>query len=482
MTPDVNTAGLPEGRIATYVAPSLPPTAPAPEMPRKVGFLKALLLFWILPKRYGPYLAAGSFRRAFAAHSLSLIASLIVALAASWGPIGATFHSFRSGEIRVQLATWILDLAEQSTRTRWSWLSAVVVTGCVPLAELLLVVLGTAVMPFAAGGDHAFSVWKRSVKNAYWSTTILLPASLLAAAAMRLGFHAGVFDSRLVLSDDVALAIASSACTAAALFIVLLLRALLVGAHRYVGPPDGPAFAPREPRCDDCGYLIVGLPLASRCPECGLLVEDSLPGGRRKPTAWQQDQFRPRGFAELLRLQWAVLRGNRVFRRIPVQRDIAAARHFWWGTWIVVILCLLALLRATATLFPDDADLRLAMGPISMFIAPLPFALQSVAMFVGCLWAQLRYGIRDYRVSAIVCYYASPLMWPFMLVAFISMVLASGSFLQGLTRYRVGPLAGLSLNGAEFVVLVALAVGLVALVFWWLRLLNALRAARYANV
>ena len=59
-----------------FVAPVLPPTAPAPAPAKRVNFFRAFFLFWLFPKRLGPHLAVGPFWRAFAAHLLSLIIAM----------------------------------------------------------------------------------------------------------------------------------------------------------------------------------------------------------------------------------------------------------------------------------------------------------------------------------------------------------------------------------------------------------------------
>src|SRR5512146_2106251 len=57
----------------THVAPLLPATAPPPEPARKINFFKALLLHWLVPRRYGPHLAVASWKRALAAHVISMV-------------------------------------------------------------------------------------------------------------------------------------------------------------------------------------------------------------------------------------------------------------------------------------------------------------------------------------------------------------------------------------------------------------------------
>lgn len=350
--------------------------------------------------------------------------------------------------------------------------------GGLPLLEVAFPVLATFAMPFAAGGDRASSVWKRSLKNVYWCTTIIIPLSIAYFVLILCGMR----PSQLSLSNDLDLIFILLIYAGIIIFATLFLRAIFVGTHRYVGPPDGPAFSPREPHCDGCGYLIIGLQIKSRCPECGLAVADSLPGGRRSDTPWQRHQFKPRGFLELVRMQWQVLRGIQVFRRIPVHRDIRAARHFWWATWVLITFVLLAILRTGFGFLPDTGYLGASMGPVAILACTLPMLLQFAVMFAGCLWSQWRYGVRDYRVSAVVCYYASPLMWPCMMVVLVLLVLVCGSFLSPLESIKIGKVARVMVDAEHLVLLGIILLALVAVGFWWRRLLLALQAVRFANV
>ena len=59
--------------VSTHVAPLLPPTADPPLPARRIGSLKAFLLFWLMPRRYGPHLAVASWKRAITAHVLALV-------------------------------------------------------------------------------------------------------------------------------------------------------------------------------------------------------------------------------------------------------------------------------------------------------------------------------------------------------------------------------------------------------------------------
>jgi len=86
---------------SSHVAPLLPPTAPPPEPARRIHFIKALLLFWLLPRRYGPHLAVGSFRRAFTAHLISVVVGFIAISPATPPDTGQhPFSSMRCGSKR----------------------------------------------------------------------------------------------------------------------------------------------------------------------------------------------------------------------------------------------------------------------------------------------------------------------------------------------------------------------------------------------
>ena len=471
---------------ADQVAALLPATAPAPELARRVSFWKGLLFYWLVPGRLGPHLAVGSWRAALAAHALSVAFALAVAgYLTLIGVIAAFGYGSGLRGLREGLACSVLNAAMATSATASSWTVPLLMLGIVPAAELALVVEAVFVMPWCAGGDSAWSVFKRSLRNVYWSSTIFIPTSLLCLAGYQAGSN-GITPGLLSANEVLALA---AVVTAVLLFVYLALRTLIVGAKRYVGEPMGPAFSPREPLCDQCGYRITGLPLTGRCPECGLAVSESLPGGRRRMTVWEQYEFRPRGFRELVRLQWRIIRRPAFFETLPVQSGHAAARHFWWGTFLLIVLGSLVLANSMQWVnwlaFSTPSLLRFdgGEGVTSLIVTfGVPFVAHTIMLFVGCLWAQFRLGIRDYRMSAAVCNYASPLIWPLTLV-----VLLLGFFCaSGLDRlvapvYKVNML-GIPLNAAELLILFMVLLAAGSLLYWWLRLCRALRAVRFANV
>jgi len=462
---------------AAFVARELPSTAPDPEPARRIPFWRAMLLFWLLPKRYGPHLAVDSLSRALAAHVLALLAAvLIVVLAVLGESAGIETVSFE--RLRITLAEFVLESAISTAGTSWSWVSAIAVIGAIPVTQLLLLMLATALMPFCAGGDRASSVWLRSVKNVYWSTTGLWPAAIVMSAVWWYGESS---QNTFVASSE--LAVLATIILLFGVLVVAFVRPFVVGAHRYVGPAAGPAFGPREPRCDDCGYTIIGLPLDANCPECGLPVGDSLPGGRRRPSRWHTHQLRPSGWLELVRLQWAVLRGVDVFRRLPVHEGMSAARHFWWGTLSLFALVSLVVLRVVLGVVDVRSQVYVAIGPTSLLLLVVPLVMQTVVTAAACLANQVRYGIRDYRISAIVCYFASPLMWPLVLIALSGFVAMTEPVRSMLVDHDVELELGVAVLEGPEIILAALAVAaLLAIVFWWRRLGSAMRAVRFANV
>lgn len=461
------------------VAPLLPATALAPEPARHVNFLFALLAYWLVPKRIGPHLAVATWKRAWAAHFIALFLAVVLPILIVAG--FEWLHGFGLHELRKAAALGVVSIASVLASVPAGYL-AFVVFGPIPALQIVLILLAILLMPWCAGGDSAWSVFKRCLKNVYWSTTYW---PLIAVAVAWCIAEGNRENSWLKGYRDLTLIAIALFLTGTPVF--LWIRALLVGAGRYVGPAVGPAFKPREPLCDKCGYCITGLGLAANCPECGEPVRESLPGGRRKPTLWQQYSFQPRGILEAARLQWTILRDRSFFERLPVHEGHAAARHFWWATLLFLLVAVMLvcwvifpiILRAAGRSGFDIVGARSLAAVVGLLA---PFALQVLFSFAACLWAQVRLGIRDHRVSATVCYYASPLMWPTVAV------LVAGGILPYLIPGRTFPgrplwvLLGLEIYPGTLIVLGYLGVLGAALGLWWLRLLRALRSVQHANV
>jgi len=184
----------------------------------------------------------------------------------------------------------------------------------------------------------------------------------------------------------------------------------------------------------------------------------------------------------LIRLQRVILRDPDFFRRLPVHTGLSSARHFWWGTFLLLTVTPLVVANLMYYLpFGSRAGLFPAL-PVFAIVAPAVLALQSAVMFAACLWAQVRLGIGDYRVSAVVCYYASPLIWPVLLVAMLAgTIVASPAGLWLSEQILWVGARGFILRGTHAAALVMLLAAAGSVWFWAWRLLRGLAAVRYAN-
>lgn len=104
------------------------------------------------------------------------------------------------------------------------------------------------------------------------------------------------------------------------------------------------------------------------------------------------------------------------------------------------------------------------------------------AGLTACLWSQFRHGIRDYRVSAIICYYACPLQWPLLLALLVAGCILGSGYAEPLSKMHVMTLAGIRIDGVWLVAGASALLAIVCIVFWFRRLSAALWAARFANV
>ena len=156
-----NTATI--GSFASdQVAPLLPATASTPEAARRINFFVALLTYWLVPKRIGPHLAVGTWKRAWAAHVIAVLLAAILPVLIVTG--ARWFTPAGLHELRVEAAQVVIATASGAVSISF-WGIVLIPVGVVFGAELLLVLLAILLMPWCAGGDSAGSVFKRSLKN-----------------------------------------------------------------------------------------------------------------------------------------------------------------------------------------------------------------------------------------------------------------------------------------------------------------------------
>ncbi len=470
---------IPCGGDVGHVPARLPPVDPPPPAPRHVNFWAALALFWILPRRYGPHLAAAPFGRALAAHLLSLVAAATVVGIAVMARMTTDVPDL--SRLRLFLAEGVLHLAAWST-VGAAWIPPAVLLAVVPG----LLVLAIAAMPWAAGGDPLRSVFRRSIKNLYWSTTVLIPAALVFALVFLvvadmpsnarrppgtiIVIGRPRFDWPQLEQTGVETIVMSLVPLA-----LLALRCVLVGASCYVGPPVGPGFEPREPRCDACGYPLIGLLESGRCPECGEPIAASLTNLRRDPALWDPGRLDAGWLRRTVSLHDRVLRDPRFARTLPVHGTLALARRVWHQTYILFLLAgtiLTAIYVALASGSDRHPGVVFVFAPF--VLAALP-ALQTASVVFASIWGALRLGIRDLRISMTVAYAAAPHLWPL-----IPLFLFTTASIAHVSEWQRVPPNTFEVSAGTVISLIGLSLGILAL--HCRHLVRALRDVRFANV
>lgn len=477
-----------------YVPALLPAAAGAADVPTRITFFRALTRFWLNPSEIGPHLAADTLTRAFKAHISGI--SLLILLVAGGLVLKLSQQMDSLHAVRVLVAEIVLRLADLSVSTpraaTWTFVVFLAPVGF----ELLLLVVALLLMPWFADGDTMRSASLRSYKIVLWSATILFPAvlfSILVLLLLNFPFelptsNGGIFNlsapsrSFPVLSDQAAKAMAHSLIVFPAVFIPFF----WLGANRYLGPPVGPGFEPFEPRCDQCGYAIVGLPIGGNCPECKQSVRECLPGGRRRPTRWDQSA-RWSALPALVAVHASVLRNSDFYFQLPVRRDSNDARRFWITSIIMMTAVSTAFLTA-ADLFGangenrshviEDRTLTNASAALSIILAS-QFISFTLVLSVG----RLQYKIRDARTLVIVACYAIPAIWPLLITIGVYESL-NNQFIWEKTielihshRWLFGS------SDPQLLVSCAIVAPLTAatLFVWITRITRALRAVRFAN-
>ncbi len=300
---------------------------------RGLPSLPGMILLWFSPGRVGANLAASGWRGAIGAHVLGVLLGLGLILFANllqfdpFAGLNTQFMSFHfvppghdltlSETMRGPFLAIVCTMHEKvppGTIPRWVWVYGAIAGGVLLLTMLL--------MPFAAAGESARRLSGRCLRLSLWSTTLLIPLGVGWYLAPR-------WRKWLDLPDEWHpvdwILLLMFACW----WVVVLLRS----GRRYAGPAEGPAWRTRRPRCEGCGYEIVGLPVSTNCPECSRPVAESLPRRRTAPAFANSERPR-RAVRAFLSALKRVVTDKTFFDTLAIHRGYGGARSFY--LWLCV--------------------------------------------------------------------------------------------------------------------------------------------------
>jgi len=422
--------------------------------------------------------------RALAAHALAMVAIVTAVFLAM--AINGVRGAETTRSLREAAASLVLRSAAMSAQSAWVPSGSEIV---VPFMSVLgSIAIATILVPWATAGERPASTWFRCIKATLWGAWALVPAVLVLATYVALWMKpvSSEIDWGAVVSALIGFLqpqpedwsreqtiVAVNGGVGAIWFLYSVWLAV-----RPVGDRAGREFERLEPRCEQCGYVIVGLPLDGQCPECSASIRDSVPGGRRVESEWERDRRRPRGIIALFKTHARIVRSAEFFRTLRARQDLAAARHFWWTTYLLLIapgIAIWATARIAASANRDSAEFWGAFAGVLAF----PFVVQCGFMLAACVRARWSYGIDDLRLSSAVVLYSCPLLWFSILVVPALVVLTDD--VRSLSP-RVNALCASASVDPETIYLVGFELlVLFWLIFCWLRICRGLRFVRYAN-
>ncbi len=379
---------------------------------RGLPALPGMVLLWFFPRTMGVRLAASGWSAAIVAHLVGVIlgAGLIVWAVEfpQFNPIrmtqtvdpsaleGPDFHepplrTMTAGElVRAPFAAIVAWLHEPATPGIWPE----PLTTCMLI--LLVYVLGLlcalCMMPFASAGESSgrFSgrLAGRCCRLMLWSTTMVIPLGI--AWMLR---TPAIYQARGAPPPDL------NDWVFGSLFLLWWFVVLVRSTGRYAGPAEGPAWEPREPQCEACGYNIAMLPVSTNCPECGRPVAESLPA-RRQPTPFAAAVgFRQSFFGFFTTLRRAVSDPT-YFDGLSVYRDTAPDRSFaLWAAALAAGLVGTAVAIGGPSLYAPFGEIA---GKVAIVVACIGFVV--MVFIVGALAEVLEGKRRAMSSAAIVAF------------------------------------------------------------------------------
>src|SRR5579872_6145084 len=93
--------------------------------------------------------------------------------------------------------------------------------------------------------------------------------------------------------------------------------------------------------CENCGYMLNGLPPSGNCPECGTTIDLSVSDRFRQPALWESiGDPRPKWLRFLLTTSEIIFKPKHFFRHITSRGEVDAPYRFAQIHWAISSLLL----------------------------------------------------------------------------------------------------------------------------------------------
>jgi hypothetical protein len=93
--------------------------------------------------------------------------------------------------------------------------------------------------------------------------------------------------------------------------------------------------------CENCGYMLNGLPVSGKCPECGSEIDLSVSGRLRRPPLWEViGDLRPKWLRFLSTTSEIIFQPTRFYRTSTSRGQLEPARRFAHIHWVISSLAL----------------------------------------------------------------------------------------------------------------------------------------------
>jgi hypothetical protein len=385
-------------------------------------------LFWLMPRRMGPHLATVRWPGVLAAQAFwMLYGAGCILLSATYQQHGLVWFVanslgyaeadpsaaaptllavFRSPP--AVLALHLAGLPSMGYRGIIGTASELLnhTVGIVGL-EAALILLSLILTPYAGGRHGGRGLIHRCVKTTFWCSTSLPVLGLGLQVVSLFGRTLGYVTFENVF------------WLAFAVYFAWVMWMWIRATSREPACDDQAPRPAREPLCEQCGYILTGLPRGHCCPECGTPVSRSLPRHRRP------SPFAARG--DLLGTVFSVLRDRGFFRNLRTHGQHASARRFAILMCVVSPAVMLPAWSLTVYVMPDltmpdecDRPLICQMAQLATVWIATSLAMMALAGLMAAPdnpWTK-----RPWRDNASVAFHATA--WLIPMVAAISLALA----------------------------------------------------------